>query len=156
MNRDIGAMIDEMFDGKSSKEGKSFHYRGRRARPSAEEAEAMRAAAREESIDYMDYNSTNVRFLFPTPKILFYFFLILNFIFFLGFLTREFRVITMKTKCLWANHVMNLLSVRRMKIVPILRDIAALVAAIWSKHKSITKYDSYLFRHFSLSFTICG
>ena len=75
MNRDIGAMIDEMFDGKSSKEGKSFHYRGRRARPSAEEAEAMRAAAREESIDYMDYNSTNVRFLFPTPyKILFYFF----------------------------------------------------------------------------------
>ena len=55
-------MIDEMFDGKSSKEGKSFHYRGRRARPSAEEAEAMRAAAREESIDYMDYNSTNVRF----------------------------------------------------------------------------------------------
>lgn len=61
VNRDIGAMIDEMFDGKSSKEGKSFHYRGRRARPSAEEAEAMRAAAREESIDYMDYNSTNVR-----------------------------------------------------------------------------------------------
>ena len=67
MNRDIGAMIDEMFDGKSSKEGKSFHYRGRRARPSAEEAEAMRAAAREESIDYMDYNSTNVRFQSHTP-----------------------------------------------------------------------------------------
>ena len=61
MNRDIGAMIDQMFDGKSSKEGKSFHYRGRRARPSADEAEAMRAAAREESLDYVDYNSTIVR-----------------------------------------------------------------------------------------------
>ena len=67
VNRDIGAMIDQMFDGKSSKEGKSFHYRGRRARPSADEAEAMRAAAREESLDYVDYNSTIVRSNFKPP-----------------------------------------------------------------------------------------
>ena len=59
----MGALIDEMYAGKSGKAGKTHRHRGRRARPSAEKlAELVSKAEAEVDYDYSAYNITEVCF----------------------------------------------------------------------------------------------
>ena len=67
----MGALIDEMYAGKSGKAGKTHRHRGRRARPSAEKlAELVSKAEAEVDFDYSAYNITEVCFslLFLTAR----------------------------------------------------------------------------------------
>ena len=65
-NKDMGALIDEMYAGKSGKAGKTHRHRGRRARPSAEKlAELVSEAEAEVDYDYSAYNITEVSLNFP-------------------------------------------------------------------------------------------